>query len=153
MNDLSGKRVVVTGGAGFLGRHVVDAIREFDPREVLVLRSSDCDLREQSEVRRFFSDWAGDVNSRKSTSEYILYLMDAPILWKSKGQTTIALSSAEAEYYALTEAAKEVKFVVQLLTTRRSRRQGGFHVRPGMLESPSSQVSSGFLFRSNQSIP
>ena len=41
--------------------------------------------------------------------------MDAPILWKSKGQTTIALSSAEAEYYALTEAAKEVKFVVQLL--------------------------------------
>ena len=61
------------------------------------------------------SDWAGDVNERKSTSGYILYLMDAPIVWKSKGQTSVALSSAEAEYYAITEAAKEIKFVIQLL--------------------------------------
>lgn len=40
--------------------------------------------------------------------------MNAFILWKSKEQSTIALFSAEAEYYTLTESAKEIKFIVQL---------------------------------------
>jgi hypothetical protein len=37
------------------------------------------------------------------------------ILWKSKLQQVEALSSSEAEYYALSEAAKDVKFVVMIL--------------------------------------
>jgi hypothetical protein len=41
--------------------------------------------------------------------------MGATILWKSKIQRQVALSSLEAEYYALSEAAKEIKFVVQTL--------------------------------------
>jgi hypothetical protein len=41
--------------------------------------------------------------------------MGAIILWKSKIQRLVALSSLEAECYALSEAAKEIKFVVQTL--------------------------------------
>jgi hypothetical protein len=38
-------------------------------------------------------------------------------LCKSKLQRVLALSSLEAEYYALSEAAKDVKFVVMILET------------------------------------
>ena len=41
--------------------------------------------------------------------------MNVPIIWKSKGQKLVTLSSSEAEYVALSEAAKEIKFVYQLL--------------------------------------
>ena len=42
--------------------------------------------------------------------------MGVPISWRSKGQKSVTLSSSEAEYVALSEAAKEIKFVYQLLT-------------------------------------
>jgi hypothetical protein len=61
------------------------------------------------------SDLAGDRTTRKSAMGYLVFLMGAIILWKSKIQRTVALSSSEAEYYALSEAAKEITFVVQLL--------------------------------------
>ena len=41
--------------------------------------------------------------------------MNVPILWKSKMQKIVSLSSSEAEYYALAEAAKDIKFIVQIL--------------------------------------
>ena len=63
------------------------------------------------------SDWAGDKDSRISVSGYVLFLMNVPILWRSKSQRAIALSSSEAEYYALGEAAKDIKFAHMLLTT------------------------------------
>lgn len=53
------------------------------------------------------SDWAGDKESRKSTSGYIFMLNGGPVSWCSKRQPTLALSSTEAEYIALTLAAKE----------------------------------------------
>jgi GDP-L-fucose synthase len=56
MNDLSGKRVLVTGGAGFLGRHVCDAIRAYDPADVLVPRKAEYDLTEQAAVRKVLDD-------------------------------------------------------------------------------------------------
>ena len=61
------------------------------------------------------SDWAGDKDNRHSVSGFIMYLMNVPILWKSKLQRTVALSSTEAEYYALSEATKEIKFLVQVM--------------------------------------
>jgi hypothetical protein len=63
------------------------------------------------------SDWAGDKESRHSVSGYVMFLMGVPILWKSRSQKTISLSSSEAEYYALSEAAKEIKFIVQILNS------------------------------------
>ena len=61
------------------------------------------------------SDWAGDKEKRTSVTGFIIFFMDVPIIWKSKAQASVALSSTEAEYYAISEAAKEAKFVYQLL--------------------------------------
>ncbi|OUC47837.1 integrase core domain protein, partial [Trichinella nativa] len=67
------------------------------------------------------SDWAGDADSRRSTVGYIMTFCNGPITWSSRVQKTIALSthdrrrSVEAEYMALTEGVKEVKWIRQLL--------------------------------------
>ena len=47
------------------------------------------------------SDWAGDTGSRKSTGGYVFILCNAAVSWKTKKQTTISLSSTEAEYVTL----------------------------------------------------
>ncbi len=61
MTDLAGKRIVVTGGAGFLGRHVVEALRLRGPAEIVVPRSREFDLRDRSDVRRMLDDVRPDV--------------------------------------------------------------------------------------------
>lgn len=48
-----------------------------------------------------------NANDRKSTSGYVFLANGAAITWKSKKQTTTALSSTEAEYITLSEAAQE----------------------------------------------
>jgi GDP-L-fucose synthase len=45
------KRVIVTGGAGFLGRHIVAKLRERGAAEIIVPRSAQCDLRDVSAIR------------------------------------------------------------------------------------------------------
>lgn len=63
------------------------------------------------------SDWAGDKDNRISVSGFVVFLHGVPILWKSKQQRSVASSSSEAEYYSLSEAAKEIKFIAQTLLT------------------------------------
>lgn len=48
--------VIVTGGAGFLGRHVVELLRARSARRVIVPRSAVYDLREQEAVARLYAD-------------------------------------------------------------------------------------------------
>ena len=60
------------------------------------------------------ADWAGDVNDRKSTSGYLFKISGAPVSWRSKKQSCTALSTAEAEYMALSSAAQEVTWIRQL---------------------------------------
>ena len=61
------------------------------------------------------SDWAGCPDSRKSTSGYILMLNGAAISWKSKKQSIVALSSAEAEFVAASSMVQEVIYARRLL--------------------------------------
>ena len=61
------------------------------------------------------SDWAGDKDNRKSVSGWIIYLLGCPISHKSRQQGTVSLSSAEAEWIALSEAIKELLFIIQVL--------------------------------------
>ena len=53
------------------------------------------------------ADWAGDIESRRSTSGYAFMMSGGCISWRSKKQRTVALSSTEAEYMALSEATQE----------------------------------------------
>mmetsp|Transcript_25531 Transcript_25531/g.30985 ORF Transcript_25531/g.30985 Transcript_25531/m.30985 type:complete len:1362 (+) Transcript_25531:1568-5653(+) len=62
------------------------------------------------------SDWAGDKTDRRSVSGSIVYLFGNPVTWSSHRQTTVALSSAEAEYYAMADATKETLHVKQLIS-------------------------------------
>jgi len=63
------------------------------------------------------SDWAGDKDNRRSINGFIMFLCGVPIVWRSKQQKTVALSSSEAEFVAISEAVKEILFVLQLLRT------------------------------------
>src|SRR5499427_4318631 len=56
MVDLSTKRVLVTGGNGFLGRHVVCAFERHGCRDVVVVRRAQCDLTREADVRTLFSE-------------------------------------------------------------------------------------------------
>lgn len=53
---LKGKRIVVTGGAGFLGRFVCRGLERFDPSEIIVPRFADYDLRDRDAVRDMVRD-------------------------------------------------------------------------------------------------
>ena len=55
------KRVVVTGGAGFLGSFVVEQLRTKGCRQIIVPRSRDYDLVEMEAVRRLYADTTPDV--------------------------------------------------------------------------------------------
>ena len=53
------------------------------------------------------SDWAADLDHRKSLGAYIFLLDGASCSWKVKLSPTVCLSTQQAEYYALTEGTKE----------------------------------------------
>ena len=61
------------------------------------------------------ADWAGDHSDRKSTLGYAFLLMIAPISWGSKKQSSVSLSTSEAEYIALSLTIQEGKWIHRLL--------------------------------------
>ncbi len=61
------------------------------------------------------ANWAGCKDTRRSTSGYLLRFHGCWIDWRCHKQETVALSSCEAEYMALTDAATEARWIRTLL--------------------------------------
>jgi GDP-L-fucose synthase len=59
--NLKGKRILVTGGGGFLGSHVVEEIVTRSPEAVFAPRRRDYDLTLWPDIQRLFADTAPDV--------------------------------------------------------------------------------------------
>ncbi|KRZ27699.1 Retrovirus-related Pol polyprotein from transposon TNT 1-94 [Trichinella pseudospiralis] len=60
------------------------------------------------------SDWGNDRDDRRSISGWVVCHSGAAIAWTSKKQRTVALSTTEAEYMALSHAAKETAWLRSL---------------------------------------
>ena len=61
MSYLIGRRVLVTGGAGFLGTPVVKKLRELGCKDIFVPRSKDYDLVDNEAVKRLYQDAKPDI--------------------------------------------------------------------------------------------
>lgn len=61
------------------------------------------------------ADWAGDSTDRKSFTGYTFMWGGSAFSWTSRKQKSVALSSTEAEYMALSEAAKEAIYLSKLI--------------------------------------
>ncbi|KAL3701666.1 hypothetical protein R1sor_019688 [Riccia sorocarpa] len=61
------------------------------------------------------SDYAADVDTRRSRSGYVFMLNGGPIAWSSQRQPSVATSTTEAEYIASCTAAKELVWLQRLL--------------------------------------
>lgn len=61
------------------------------------------------------SDWAGDIDTRRSQSGTILMLAGGPVHWISSVQHVVSLSSAEAEVIALKQTVKETLWLRNML--------------------------------------
>ena len=61
------------------------------------------------------ADWAGDQDTRRSTSGFVFNLGSGAISWSSKRQPNVILSSCEAEYMGQTQAVKEAVWLKSLL--------------------------------------
>lgn len=67
------------------------------------------------------SDYAGEVEERRSTSGYIFMLHGGPVAWSSSLQRVTALSSSEAEYMSISEALKELLWLRPLMESLGSK--------------------------------
>lgn len=68
------RRVIVTGGAGFLGSFVVEKLRERGAAEVIVPRSRDYDLRHLEAIRQLLADTSIVEAGERKPVEVILHL-------------------------------------------------------------------------------
>lgn len=61
------------------------------------------------------ADWAGCVDDRKSTSGVAFFIGDCLVSWSSKKQSSVSLSTAEAEYIAAAECCTQIIWMKQML--------------------------------------
>ena len=61
------------------------------------------------------SDYAGNIDDRRSTTGYVFTLSGGPVCWRSTLQSLVAVSTTEAEYMAVAKAVKEALWLKGLV--------------------------------------
>lgn len=89
------------------------------------------------------ADWAGDQDTRRSTSGFVFSIGSGAISWSSKRQPTVALSTCEAEYMGQTQATKEAVWLKSLLNEME---------RPIPIQYPNNITPSAPSFHSMQAV-
>ena len=62
------------------------------------------------------ADWPGNISDRTSTSGYFTFIGGNLVIWRSKKQKLVALSSAEAEFRGMVKGICELLWLKRLLT-------------------------------------
>lgn len=62
------------------------------------------------------SDWKGDKSTGRSTFGWLVQLEESTISWRAKRHETVALSTTEAEYTALSQCARELAWIRSLFS-------------------------------------
>ncbi|UYV78997.1 hypothetical protein LAZ67_17000580, partial [Cordylochernes scorpioides] len=61
------------------------------------------------------SDWANDIDDRRSTSGSAVTINGCLVSWRSKKQNCVSLSTMESEYIVLAQTTKEILWIAQIL--------------------------------------
>ena len=86
-------------------------------QKALYYRITEKDKNEKKWKIRAFrdSDFAGDMDKRLSVTGFCIYIYGYLVSWKSHGQKTVALSSTEAAYIAISELCAEILLIKSIL--------------------------------------
>ena len=61
------------------------------------------------------ADWGRDKETRRSTTGFVFFMNGGPVAWRSRVQKRVALSTAEAEYMAVSDASRECVWLRRIL--------------------------------------
>jgi hypothetical protein len=86
------------------------------------------------------SDFAADLNNRRSTSGFIFLLNGGPISWKSKQQSLVTTSTLNAKYVGLANASYEVIWLRKIILS----------ILPGYTEHTEHTMPANNLYCGNQ---
>jgi hypothetical protein len=61
------------------------------------------------------SDWASDLSTRHSTTGFLIVVNELPLVWYSRAQKSVSLSSCEAELFAISQGLRIVRWLRRIL--------------------------------------
>jgi len=74
------------------------------------------------------ADYGGCKDTRRSTSGYVFIMAGGPVTWSSKRQATVALSTVEAEYVAMSRCAQQMVWMHSWLSEAKVN-----YLKPGLI--------------------
>ena len=78
--------------------------------ELMLLKNGHLDIENYTDA-----DWARNLFDRKSTSGYFTFIGGNLVIWRSKKQKVVALSSAETEFRGIAKGLCELPWIRRLL--------------------------------------